>query len=129
MWKLYIPVAIGSGDITTDRVKPILGQPGTACTETYLVIGPFKTKEEAFNCVIYTQTRFFHFMLGIKKISQHTTTKVYEFVPMQDFKTCNEIDWKKPIYEIDQMLFEKYNITEEEAKYIIDAVGETVEVK
>ena len=26
-------------------------------------------------------------------------------------------------------IFEKYNITEEEAKYIIDAVGETVEVK
>lgn len=128
-WKVYVPEAIGSGDTSSDRVKPILGKPGTACTETYLVIGPFETEEEAYNCIIYTQTRFFHYMLGLKKITQHTTSKVYSFVPMENFKDCKEIDWKSSIHDIDQALFNKYNLTEEEANYIRETVGETVEVK
>lgn len=128
-WKVYIPEAIGSGDTSSDRVKPILGKPGTACTETYLVVGPFETEEEAYNCIIYTQTRFFHFMLGLKKITQHTTSKVYSFVPMQNFKDCKEINWKNSIHEIDATLYKKYGLTEEEANYINETVGETVEVK
>lgn len=128
-WKVYIPVAIGSGDTSSDRVKAILGRPGTICTETYLVIGPFETEEEAYNCIIYTQTRFFHFMLGIKKITQHTTAKVYSFIPLQDFKVSKEDYWKKPVRELDADLYRKYNLTDEEIDYINNTVGITVEVE
>ena len=128
-WKVFIPEAIGSGDTSSDRIKPIMGKPGSACTETYLLIGPFETEQEAYNCIIYTQTRFFHFMLGLKKITQHTTSKVYSFVPMEDFKNSSTINWKSTISEIDDALFKKYGLTNEEGKYIKEIVGETVEVK
>jgi len=111
-WKVYVPEAIGSGDSKTDWVNPIIGEPGTLCTETYLVLGPSDTKEEAENIAAYTQTKFFHFMLGLKKITQHTTSKVYEFVPQQDYSVV----WT------DEMLYKKYNLTDEEIKFIEDSV-------
>ena len=107
-WKIYVPEAIGSGDSKTDWVKPIIGEPGTLCTETYLVLGPVETKDEADNIISYTQTKFFHFMLGLKKITQHTTSKVYEFVPIQDFSK----PWT------DAELYAKYNLTQEEIDFI-----------
>lgn len=67
MWKVYVPEAIGSGDIRTDKVNPILGSPNTVCTETYLVFGPYLTKTEAKNVISYIKTKFFHFLLGLKK--------------------------------------------------------------
>ncbi|MEG1792448.1 MAG: Eco57I restriction-modification methylase domain-containing protein [Bacilli bacterium] len=117
-WKVYVPEAIGSGDSSTDWVKPIIGKPNTTCTETYIIYGPFETEIEAYNVAIYTQTRFFHFMLGLKKITQHTTAKVYSFIPMQNFSQNSEINWKKSTAEIDEILFDKYNLTEEEREYI-----------
>ena len=107
-WKVLVPEAIGSGDTKTDRVNPILAGPGEICTETYLVVGPCESKTEAENMIAYIQTRFFHFMLGLKKITQHTTSKVYEFVPQQDFS----IRWT------DKLLYEKYGLTDKEAEYV-----------
>lgn len=108
MWKVYVPEAIGSGDIRTDKVNPILGSPNTVCTETYLVFGPYLTKTEAKNVISYIKTKFFHFLLGLKKITQHTTQAVYEFVPMQDFSK----PWT------DEELYEKYGLTDEEIAFI-----------
>lgn len=108
MWKVYVPEAIGSGDIKTDKVNPILGSPNTVCTETYLVFGPYLTKTEAKNVISYIKTKFFHFLLGLKKITQHTTQAVYEFVPMQDFSK----PWT------DEELYEKYGLTDEEIAFI-----------
>lgn len=108
MWKVYVPEAIGSGDIRTDKVNPILGSPNTVCTETYLVFGPYLTKTEAQNVISYIKTKFFHFLLGLKKITQHTTQAVYEFVPMQDFSK----PWT------DEELYEKYGLTDDEIAFI-----------
>lgn len=108
MWKVYVPEAIGSGDIRTDKVNPILGSPNTVCTETYLVFGPYLTKTEAKNVISYIKTKFFHFLLGLKKITQHTTQAVYEFVPMQDFSK----PWT------DEELYEKYGLTDDEIAFI-----------
>lgn len=47
-------------------------------------------------------------MLGLKKISQHTTSKTYAFVPLQDFSK----PWT------DSELYEKYNLTDEEINFI-----------
>lgn len=108
MWKVYVPKAIGSGDIRTDKIKPILGYPNTVCTETYLVFGPYLTRMEAENVISYIKTKFFHFLLGLKKITQDTTQAVYEFVPMQDFSK----PWT------DKELYEKYGLTDEEIAFI-----------
>ena len=107
-WKIFIPEAIGSGDTRTDKVNPIIVGTDAICTETYLVVGPFETREETTNCESYIKTKFFHFMLGLKMNTQHTTKSVYQFVPMQDFSK----PWT------DKELYAKYNLTQDEIDFI-----------
>lgn len=107
-WKVIIPEAVGSGEMGKDIFKSIISEPGSINTETYIMNGPYKSKEEAENVVSYINTKFFHFMIGLKKITQHTTQKVYQFVPLQDFSH----PWT------DEMLYKKYNLTEEEIAFI-----------
>ena len=108
MWKVYVPEAIGAGNMETDIVKPILGEPKTVCSETYVVINPTNDKKIAENTVSYIKTKFFHFLLGLKKITQHTTSKTYSFIPIQDFSKS----WT------DAELYEKYNLTSDEINFI-----------
>lgn len=107
-WKLYIPKAIGSGDMKEDWIKPVVGEPNSICTETYIVIGPFENKETTENVLSYIQTKFFHFMMGLAKITQDATSKVYQFVPMQDFTK----PWT------DEELYTKYSLTQKEIDFI-----------
>ena len=107
-WKVYIPEAIGTGNMTTDIIKPIIGEPESASTETYIMNGPWKSEEEARNVITYIKTKFFHFLLGLKKNTQHTTQAVYEFVPMQDFSKS----WT------DEELYAKYGLAEKEIAFI-----------
>ncbi len=88
--------------------KPFLGEPGTACSETYLVIGPFDSKEICENVMSYIRTRFFRFLVLLNKPTQHASAKVYKLVPIQDFSKR----WT------DEMLYEKYGLTEEEIAFI-----------
>ena len=111
-WKLFIPYAIGSGDINTDWIKPIIAKPKTICTETYLAVGPFSDEDGAKNAFNYTQTKFFHFLLSLRKITQHTTSKVYGFVPIQDFSES----WT------DEKLFTKYGLDKEEVEFINNSI-------
>ena len=119
LWKIFIPEAIGSGDTHTDKVNPIIVGANTICTETYLVVGPFNTKEETLNCESYIKTKFFHFMLGLKKNTQHTTKLVYQFVPMQDFSKS----WT------DEELYKKYNLNKDEITFIESMIGSLQEKK
>ncbi|MBQ9972497.1 MAG: Eco57I restriction-modification methylase domain-containing protein [Firmicutes bacterium] len=113
-WKIFMPEAIGAGNMGTDLLKPIIGEPNTVCSETYVVIGPLKDNEEANNVEAYIKTQFFHFLLGLKKITQHTTSKTYSFIPMQDFSR----KWS------DEELFAKYGLTEDEVAFITTSVRE-----
>lgn len=114
LWKVYLPKAIGSGDMKDDIIKPILGEPGSCSTETYIVVGPFTKREEAKNVMTYIQTKFFHFLMGLKKVTQDATAKVYQFVPMQDFSRS----WT------DEELYKKYNLSIDEVEYIEKSVRE-----
>jgi site-specific DNA-methyltransferase (adenine-specific) len=86
--------------------KPFVGAVETCCSETYLVIGPYKTKKEALNVNI--QTRFFRFLILQIKNTQHATKKVYSFVPIQNFSES----WT------DEKLYAKYGLTQEEIAFI-----------
>lgn len=110
--KVIIPYAIGSGDGKTDKVNPIYSEPKSACTETYIVIGPFENKNVCDNVVSYINTRFFHFMLTLRKNTQHATKGTYLYVPLQDFSKS----WT------DDELFAKYNFDEKEIRYIKDMI-------
>ena len=107
-YKVYIPKAWGAGNISEDWLKPFVGGPNTCCTETYLVIGPFADKKTAEAVVDYTQTRFFHLLASLIKITQNAMKKVYTFVPMQDFTQS----WT------DEKLYKKYRLTEDEIAFI-----------
>ena len=109
-WKVFIPF-LGSGSDAFPHMilgRPFIGEPETVSTETYLAIGPFNSREECENVISYISTRFFRFLVLIKKPSQNATRKVYSFVPMQDFSE----PWT------DEKLYAKYGITEEEQAFI-----------
>lgn len=112
-WKIFVGFAApGTGDKDTypHRIisTPFIGEPGTVCTETYLAIGPFATREEAENALSYMFSRFTRFLILLHKPSQNTTRHVYTFVPTQD--------WTKKW--TDEDLYAKYGITPAEIDFI-----------
>ncbi|MDO9578240.1 MAG: Eco57I restriction-modification methylase domain-containing protein, partial [Candidatus Cloacimonadales bacterium] len=107
-YKVYMPKAWGVGNMNKDWLNPFMGSPNSCCTETYLIIGPFEKKHTAENVISYTQTKFFHFMIALIKITQNTMQKAYSFVPLQDFSE----PWT------DEKLYKKYGLNEEEISFI-----------
>lgn len=113
-WKVFIPEAGSGSDAFPHPIlgKPFVGEPGTACTETYLLLGPFTNRAECENVVSYISSRFFRFLVLLKKPSQHATSKVYSFVPLLDFSQ----NWN------DSKLVKKYRLTDEEYDFITTLV-------
>ena len=108
--KVLIAKAYGERRNFPYRVMPIpfLAEKNSCCTETYLVIGPFDSKEHANNTIAYIHTRFFRFLVLLKKNTQNALRGVYSFVPMQDFSR----QWP------DEQLYEKYNLSKAEIEFI-----------
>ncbi len=109
-YKTLIP-PLGSGSDSFPHPilgKPFVVEPNSACTETYLVAGVFKNRKEAENLAKYLTTRFLRFLVLLNKPTQHATSKVYTFAPIQDFKET----WT------DEKLYKKYGITDEEINFI-----------
>ena len=88
--------------------QPIISEPHSVCTETYLVIKDVESKEEAINLVSYIKTRFFRFMMSLIKNTQNISRGSYQFVPFQDFSH----PWT------DEMLYKKYGLSEDEIAFI-----------
>lgn len=103
---------------------PILAGPNVIGTETFLVIGPFETAEEMNNCNKYIRTRFFRLYLFFGKGTMQVSKEVFQFVPLQDFTSKSDIDWSKSVAEIDEQLYRKYGLTEEEKKFVEGMVKE-----
>lgn len=117
-YKVFIAEAYGCGAIGEVPSTPVLSTPAELCTETFLEIGPLDSELEAANLIKYIKTKFFRCLVGIQKQTQHTTQKVYRFVPLQDFTSKSDIDWSKSINEIDSQLFKKYNLSSKEIDFI-----------
>jgi site-specific DNA-methyltransferase (adenine-specific) len=109
-WKVFIPFLASGSDSFPHSIlgKPFVGPPNTVCTESYLLVGPLTSENEALNVISYINTRFFRFLVLQKKPSQNATKKVYEFVPVQDFSR----PWT------DEDLYSKYKVTAEEIAFI-----------
>ena len=103
-----MPVSGGRAFFLKILGKPIAGEAGSCCTETYEVIGPFSSDKQVINVISYIKTRFFRFLVMLKKSSQHAPASVYSFVPIQDF----EKSWT------DAELYAKYNLDESEIAFI-----------
>ena len=72
------------------------------------MVNPTNEKQIAENIISYINTKFFHFLLGLKKITQHTTSKTYSFIPIQDFTKSLT----------DKNLYDKYELTNDEISFI-----------
>ena len=114
-YKVLISKAHGIGSYPDTVIsKPIIASPRSACTETYLVVGSYKTKEEAENMSKYAKTRLFRFLLSLRKLTQNITANSYSFIP--DLSMDRE--WT------DEKLYERYGITDEEQQFIKSLVKE-----
>ena len=57
-------------------------------------------------------------MLYVLKVTQHNPRSTWKFVPLQNFTSASDIDWMKPIPEIDQQLYAKYGLDADEIAFI-----------
>ena len=94
--------------------KPIIAEPGTACTETYLVAGHFDTEEEAKN---YARISVLVSSDSLCRFGSPPSTRradVYSFVP------------DLPLDQVwtDAKLYKRYGLTEDEIAFIESQVAE-----
>ena len=111
LWeKVFIAKAGSGSDAFPHPIlpKPFYGAPNTVCNESYLVIGPFKDKRECENVISYIATKFFRFLVLLKKNSQNAARGVYQLVPQQDFSKS----WT------DKDLYAKYGLSNDEIAFI-----------
>jgi hypothetical protein len=94
--------------------KPIVAEPGTACTESYLVAGLFDTEAEATNYAQYLRTRFVRFLVSLRKVTQDAPKHVYAFIP--DLPLDQQ--WT------DAKLYKRYELTKNEIAFIESQVAE-----
>ncbi|RUS49740.1 hypothetical protein QI30_19710, partial [Kurthia sp. 3B1D] len=92
----------------------------TICTETYLVFGAELDLDEqsAQNLSKYLQTKFSRYLHSLAKGSQDAASKTYRFIPLQNFKSSSDINWRLPVDKIDQQLYNKYEFSSDEINYI-----------
>ena len=105
---------------------PIVEGPGVGATETFISIGNFSTKAEAVALEKYIKTKFARTLLSILKVTQNGNKPVWKMIPIQNFTPTSDIDWSKPIPEIDQQLYTKYGLDEKEIQFIEIHVKEMV---
>lgn len=82
--------------------------PGSVCTESYLVVGPFESKKQAQSALTFLKTRFARFLIQTILLTQNITRDSFVMVPSVEF----EHPWE------DSMLYERYSLTDEEIEFI-----------
>ena len=117
-YNVILPKSNGTGVLGEQLSMPLIAEPNTCATDTFISIGMFNTSFEAHALLLYIKTKFARALLGIKKVTQDNARAVWEYVPLQDFTDKSDIDWSKSIPEIDQQLYKKYNLTDEEISFI-----------
>jgi site-specific DNA-methyltransferase (adenine-specific) len=108
-WKVMVPAAYGERGARPAMVlgPSFIAEPPSVCTQTYLFFY-LSTKEQAESLQSYLNTRFFRFLVSLRKITQHATRATYTWVPQQ---TWDRI-WT------DEALYEKYGLSKDEIAHI-----------
>ncbi len=109
-WKVMIPQAGSDGGQRIPDVvlgRPFIASSPSVCTQTYLFFY-VKDSRQAESVQSYLTTRFFRFLVSLRKNTQHATRSTYSWVPLQD--------WSK--HWTDALLYEKYNLTKSEVAFV-----------
>lgn len=123
-YKVILSKAQGSGKFGESLSSMIIGDKKMGHTQTFISMGNFKRKEEAFHLEKYLKTKFTRCMLSILKKTQDITPYKWKNVPLQDFTSFSDIDWSQSITNIDKQLYKKYNLSDEEINFIETNVKE-----
>lgn len=112
-WKVLLSMAYGEGGESREYPrqimgKPIVAEPPSACSETYIVVGKFESRAEAENLAAFLRTRFLRFLVGLRKNTQHLTKDRFSFVPALPMAKT----WT------DERLYTHFGITQEEVAFI-----------
>ena len=124
-WKVYVPRANNIGtELNDDNLNSFVGEPNSICTESYIVVGACMDMdaEEAKNLCKYLTSKFVRYLHKQAKASQDASSKTYKFIPLQNFTHNSDIDWTKSIANMDEQLFDKYNLSEEEREHIKNSI-------
>ncbi len=112
-WKLFLPVA-GSGrerersGVDLVLGPSIVGEPGSVCTQTYLVAGPLESRSQAESLDSYLRTRLIRFLISLRKPAQHVFRGMYRWVPQETWDRV----WT------DAAVYARFDITDDEIEFI-----------
>lgn len=123
-YKVFFPEANGNGQFGETLTLPEIGKPNEGSTDTFMSVGKFLTEDEAVSEAKYIKTKLFRALLGIKKATQHTPKSVWSTIPIQNFTPNSDINWSASIHDIDQQLYRKYGLSQQEIDFIESHVKE-----
>lgn len=108
-WKVLVPKAYGERGARPAKIlgPSFIARPPCVCTQTYLFFF-LNDKASAESLSSYMRTRFFRFLVSLRKITQDAARGTYTWVPLQ---TWDRI-WS------DEALYKKYGITTDEIAFI-----------
>jgi site-specific DNA-methyltransferase (adenine-specific) len=117
-WKVLIPAASDGNENYPlpiwDQVGPFVSGPSEACSETYLVASLAKSKAEAEFIASYMKTKFFRFLVSLRKVAQHNKVANFSFVP--DIPMDRK--WT------DSELYKRYSLSKEDIAFIDSMIRE-----
>ncbi len=108
-WKVLVPKAYGAGEGFPHQIlgKPIISAPPSVSTGSYLVI-PVDKQSAAQSIESYYRTKFFRFLVSLRKITQDAFSHMYAWVPQQSW----DREWT------DEELYKKYKLSRDEVEFI-----------
>lgn len=113
-WKVLAPKAGSDGGQKIPDVvlgKPLVVAPESVCTQTFIAFW-VGSEAEARSLQSYYSTKFFRFLVSLRKITQDALKGTYTWVPQQTW----DREWADP------MLYKKYGLNEEEISYIEEVI-------
>lgn len=109
-WKLMLNRVYNVAESYPHRIvgAPTILPPDEICTGSFLVAGYFSTQAEAESAKSYYETKFFRFLLHLRKINQDAARHAYQWVPVQSWDRT----WT------DDELYKKYGLSGSDIDYI-----------
>jgi site-specific DNA-methyltransferase (adenine-specific) len=108
-WKVMVSAAFGERGAVPAKVlgRPfVVGSP-SVCTQTYLFFY-VDSEAQALNLKSYLSTKFFRFLVSLRKITQHATRSTYSWVPLLSL----DRQWS------DGDLYERFELTIDQIEFI-----------
>lgn len=108
-WKVLVARGYGERGAKPANVlgKPWIAPPPSVCTGSFMFFY-LSSEAEALSLQSYFATKFFRFLVSLRKITQNAFRSTYTWVPVQSWDKA----WT------DKALFKKYKLTEQEIAYM-----------